>query len=641
MVNRICLFFPYFGKFNNYFNLWLLSASKNSLIDFYIITDNAYRLEKNMKNIFIINKTLKDIKKMANNILGFNCSLDKPYKLCDYKPLYNLIFNDICKDYDYWGYGDMDIVFGDLNSFVQSEMFSNKLCIFRLGHLSFFKNDESINDIRSLVSSKIIKYVFSTSSICFFDEREYSRYSLIQKKYPDKVFDDYKLIADISPVYSYLWAPERQYTKDIPNEYIFNYKDGKIKGYHLENTKLIEEKFLYIHLMRRKMINKVKSGNAFLICPNRFIEYKDNITIETFNKFKDIDFKSRMVRFSNRVKGKIKRMKKHPNEDIDIVVAWVNGNDPTWLKKKNQYVNDIEKNNPDIGGNKRFKDTGLFKYWFRGIEKYAPWVHKIYLVTDNQIPDFLNVSHAKLEIIDHKEIIDEQYLPVFNSSAICLSVSKIPNLSNNFIFFNDDMFLINPTKKEDFFKNNLPRDMAIQGVLAPSTNDMFWKTRAKLISVINNKFDKKKMIKKHLFKWVSIHYPLKYNIRNLILYKYDYFTDLYNPHIPHSYNKSSFESVYQSNEEEIIKTLSSKFRKEDNLTEWLIRYYQLVQGKFVPTNLNKYGLVMDANDEDVDKQVNSKKYKYLCINNDTSGDKLDKIIKAFENKLGKKSSFEK
>lgn len=329
------------------------------------------------------------------------------------------------------------------------------------------------------------------------------------------------------------------------------------------------------------------------------------------------------------------------NEPIDFVVAWVDGSDPEWQKKKEKYIEDCQKKNPDVGGEKRFKDTGFFKYWFRAVEKYAPWVNKIYLLTDGQVPKFLNVNHPKLVLINHRDIIEEKYLPTFNSSAICLSVGKIPGLSNNFVFFNDDMFLINRTKENDFFKNNLPRDMAVQGVLAPSNSDMFWKTRTKLVTVINNKFDKHKIIKKHPFKWFNFHYSLKFNIRNYVLNKYDFFTDFYNPHVPHSYNKQYFDRVWNENKKDIEKTLKSRFRKADNITEWLVRYYQLVEGNFAPTNINKYGIVMDATDEGVDQLVLSSKYKYICINNDTNGEQFNKIVKSFETKLPEKSSFEK
>ena len=76
---------------------------------------------------------------------------------------------------------------------------------------------------------------------------------------------------------------------------------------------------------------------------------------------------------------------------IDFVVTWVDGADPKWLKKRNIF----EDGNMDDKSETRFRDYNLFNYWFRAVEKYAPWVNKIYLVTDNQIPEWLNVDHRK------------------------------------------------------------------------------------------------------------------------------------------------------------------------------------------------------------------------------------------------------
>ena len=312
MKNKICLIFPYFGRFNNYFNLWLHSAEQNDLIDFYVITDIKNLPSKKSKNVFFVNQSLADIKNKARSVLGFECRLENPYKLCDYKPIYNLLFDEIVNDYEYWGYGDMDLIFGDLNSFVLSEKFKDKLCVFHLGHLSFFKNTTELNDLFTLVGLEKIKEVYSTDKICFFDEREHSRYMLMKDKYPDKVFDDYLLIADVSPVYSFLWPPYEQYKKLTPKKYVFHYKSGKISGYFLnDKNQLIEEKYVYIHIMRRKMINKVNNENEFIICPNRFLDFNGEFSLKTYKKYRNIDLYSNLIRFKDRAKNKLKRMIKH------------------------------------------------------------------------------------------------------------------------------------------------------------------------------------------------------------------------------------------------------------------------------------------------------------------------------------------
>ena len=328
------------------------------------------------------------------------------------------------------------------------------------------------------------------------------------------------------------------------------------------------------------------------------------------------------------------------NNNIDIVVTWVDGSDPIWQEKRKPYLKKGDILNDAIAGEKRYKDTGFFKYFFRGIEKFAPWVNKVYLVTDNQYPSWLNLNHEKLVLIDHKDIIDNIYLPTFKSTSITLNLHKIAGLSENFVFFNDDMFLIGPTKETDFFVNNLPCDMAVLGLLSPSNDDMFWNIRSNLISIINSKYDTT-FIKKHIFKWLNYKYPLKYNLRNLFLLRYKYITDFLNPHIPHSYSKSYFNKVWDYFASDCNLTMQSKFRSKRDVFEWLVRYCQLLEGHFHPTNIYKKGHVYDANDKGIDDIIKSNKFKYVCINNDADEVKKQIIIESFNYILPEKSTYEK
>lgn len=119
-------------------------------------------------------------------------------------------------------------------------------------------------------------------------------------------------------------------------------------------------------------------------------------------------------------------------DKIDFVVTWVDGADKRWQKKRAQYVDDPEIE-AGMSSAKAYRDWGTFKYWFRGVESFAPWVNKVYLVTDDQVPTWLDLRHEKLEVIDHTDIIDAKYLPVFNSNAIEMNLHKIKGLSENFV----------------------------------------------------------------------------------------------------------------------------------------------------------------------------------------------------------------
>ena len=141
--------------------------------------------------------------------------------------------------------------------------------------------------------------------------------------------------------------------------------------------------------------------------------------------------------------------------EIDFVIAWVDGSDKTWQESKAKYDT---KNKNENNGVVRYRDWDELKYWFRGVEKYAPWVNKIYFVTCGQKPKWLDENNPKLVLVNHKDYMKEDYLPTFSANPIELNFHRIKGLSEHFVYFNDDMFIINPVKEEDFFKKGLPCD---------------------------------------------------------------------------------------------------------------------------------------------------------------------------------------
>ncbi|MEA5044861.1 MAG: stealth family protein, partial [Petrimonas sp.] len=142
--------------------------------------------------------------------------------------------------------------------------------------------------------------------------------------------------------------------------------------------------------------------------------------------------------------------------DIDLVYLWVDGDDPKWLEKKRQFTGKVA--DCSEGNNKgRYVNNGELKYSLRSVEKYVPWIRRIYIVTDNQYPGWLQRDHPKIRIIDHTEILPEEALPCFNSSVIEYFIYKIPGLSEHFLLANDDMFF-NKTLSPDYFfdKEGIP-----------------------------------------------------------------------------------------------------------------------------------------------------------------------------------------
>lgn len=142
-------------------------------------------------------------------------------------------------------------------------------------------------------------------------------------------------------------------------------------------------------------------------------------------------------------------MEKNPIE-VDLIYLWVNGNDPQWQAKYNAFIGKTTKD-LSLNCKGRYADNDELKYSLRSISLYAPWVHKIFIVTDNQIPEWLDTTNPKIQIVDHKDIMPEESLPCFNSSLIEHFLYKIPGLAEHFLFSNDDMYLNKPVTPIDFF----------------------------------------------------------------------------------------------------------------------------------------------------------------------------------------------
>ncbi len=139
--------------------------------------------------------------------------------------------------------------------------------------------------------------------------------------------------------------------------------------------------------------------------------------------------------------------------DIDLVYLWVNGNDPKWIAKRDAVIGKTTEAQDNCKG--RYAETGELRYSLRSVEKYAPWIRKIFIVTDNQIPDWLDTSNPKIRIVDHTEIIPKEYLPCFNSSVLEHFICCIPDLAEHFLYANDDMFLNKSVTPSTFFAKDL------------------------------------------------------------------------------------------------------------------------------------------------------------------------------------------
>ena len=326
---------------------------------------------------------------------------------------------------------------------------------------------------------------------------------------------------------------------------------------------------------------------------------------------------------------------------IDFIVTWVDSTDKKWLKEKEKYSPEKNTDNSSI----RYRNWDTLKYWFRGVEKFAPWVNKIYFVTYGHVPKWLNLDNPKLVVVKHSDYMDKKYLPTFNSIPIELNMHKIKGLSENFVYFNDDMFLISDTKPTDFFKNDLPCDSSILMTCTPVGEDGFYNTLSNNTRIINKYFNIKKVLSKNLLKWINLKYGFLI-MRTIMLSFWNNFVGFKNLHLAVSYKKSTFEEVWNLEGKYLDEVCSQKFRNNYiSINHMLMQDYQFVTGKFKPRTI-KFGkyFVIDVNNEKLKKCIVTQKYKCICINDIKEIDNLEKTKKeiqdCFNTILPEKSSFE-
>ena len=335
------------------------------------------------------------------------------------------------------------------------------------------------------------------------------------------------------------------------------------------------------------------------------------------------------------------RKKLQPME-IDFVITWVDMDDPKWKKDFAEYSGKTE-NEKNSVSEARFRDYGFLKYWFRGVEKFAPWVRKIHFVTCGQKPDWLDENNPKLNLVNHEDYVPKQFLPCFNSNVLEYYLHKIPNLTEHFVYFNDDFFIINTVGKERFFKNGLPCDIA--AFRFNSGMGQWAKMLKNNLIIINQHFDKKDVMNRFLNKWYNNIYGKKARL-NYLLKFYPTFVTLCTPHNAQPYLKDTFENLWRSCERELMESSKHRFRTPKDLTPELFRMWQICEGNFEPYNTysdtKMFPLVIKP--KQAISAIRNQSYKLVCLNDNVHIYNYQQVMKSiqesFESILPEKSNFE-
>lgn len=283
-MHKILIILPYFGKFPSYFSLFLKSCQYNPTIDWLIITDikEEYDYPENVKVVY---KTFDDLKAYFQNKFDFQITLHKPYKLCDYRPAYGYIFEEYVSGYDFWGHCDLDLLFGDLRSFITEDKLNKYDKIGHLGHLTLYRNSDEINKMFLYKANGIERFreVFTTENSCIFDEWDdlsinkiclYKENSLYLWNdfldiYP---FDDNLLrVTRKINMNDYSWSEEINRTP-----LYITWENGKVFSNFRKKGKWYKEEFAYVHFQKRKMDVCFDEECSNILClPDRFVSNDD------------------------------------------------------------------------------------------------------------------------------------------------------------------------------------------------------------------------------------------------------------------------------------------------------------------------------------------------------------------------------
>lgn len=301
-MKSIIVILPYFGRLPEMFPFWLASCQLNSTVDFLVVTDQ--KIEGTTPNVRVVMSSLAEVKHRLEQRLGMDVWLERAYKLCDLKPLYGDIFREYVDGYDFWGYCDCDLVFGDIRRFLTDELLERYDYLLGLGHFHVQRvADEKFEGVwksaRGLWRNIGWQDVFRSSSNEWFDELPYGVSGRYYEMYPDRFWSGYdeQRRCFESPV------PEIPFFMDYYNNYSLyktygGYQDHldrlpfwvRKEGGDLTNKvfekdgeglwvigmdekgKVVRKPILYAHFMKRNMRFNTRNLTCYLVRPNCFVD---------------------------------------------------------------------------------------------------------------------------------------------------------------------------------------------------------------------------------------------------------------------------------------------------------------------------------------------------------------------------------
>lgn len=310
------------------------------------------------------------------------------------------------------------------------------------------------------------------------------------------------------------------------------------------------------------------------------------------------------------------------NFDVDVVFTWVDGQDPDWLTKKKNYEFNLGKGNSENYSSARYEQIDELRYAMRSIAAFFKGFRKIFIVTDKQIPWWLDTTHPKIQIIDHTEIFPNlNMLPVFNSHSIEANLHRISGLSKKFIYMNDDMFIWRPVNKGKFFTAN--------GISVSRVED---------ISNVHGN--------------VEADHPAwrsgALNGNNILEKKFGVRSYSYHLHCPYALDKDIINEMWNDFSNEFLDVSKSKFRSHKDISplSFLYHAYSFINKKSIKeeSGLCKSYMLNSSNTAHVktlekiaDDDIS---VDFVCLNDGGEGRLTERVLNALSTKFPIKAEWE-
>ena len=273
-MKKIVFIVPFFGHFNNYFDIWLNSCKNNPTIDWLIFTD-CHDIHDYPQNVKIVYIDFDALKERIQTFYDFQISLEKPYKLCDFKPAYGEIFYEYIKEYDFWGFCDTDLIWGNIRKFITDDLLNQYDKIGDRGHCCIIRNSDKMRKAYRYESANYVTYrdaFTSCLAYCFDENKAFGKYC---HENGIKTYDNFTFF-DIDYRHDDYRVP--QYEKSVFELYahnIFEYKHGHLYLWSKKvgNGELKCTEIFYAHFQKRRMTVNIENEDY-----NHFLVFKDKFT---------------------------------------------------------------------------------------------------------------------------------------------------------------------------------------------------------------------------------------------------------------------------------------------------------------------------------------------------------------------------